>query len=344
MTAQSDAPRVLIRNPESGDGEATRQARELAHRRGYEVWDTGGGDHARSLAVEAVSEGFSLVAAGGGDGTLNKVIQGVLDATAEDDTGCDDGHADGHRRIPENPTLGVVPVGTGNDFADNVGVRGVEHAFDVLDAGETRRLDLGFADDQPFLNSCVGGLTADASARTSRAMKRRLGVLAYVLSTLQTLRTFDAPRLEIHAEGRSGREVWAGNALMLLVGNGRRFPGEPTRQANMEDGLLNVVVIEDAPAIDYLGRGAVTRLLRRDAEFLTRFEVPNMSVTATDRDVQFSLDGEMIAREALSLSCSSRAMSFKVGESYDPHPAVGSGSPTDSDEVNGDRSEGERGG
>lgn len=313
MPSESHTSRVLIRNPQSGDGETTHRARDVARTRGWEVWDTDGGNHTRDLAAEAVEENYSLVAAGGGDGTLNKVVRGVLEATKER------GDGDG-RRIPDTPTLGVVPVGTGNDFADNVGIRGVGHAFDVLESGETRRLDVGFAGKRPFLNSCVGGLTANASARTSRPLKRRLGVVAYVLSTLQELREFEAPRLEIHAEGVSGREVWSGNALMLLVGNGRRFPGERMKQANMEDGLLNVVVIEDAPAIDYLTKGAATRLLRKQSEYLTRIKVPSMEVSVADRDVQFSLDGEIIDRDSLSLSCSNAAMRFKVASGYDPDP------------------------
>lgn len=301
-----ESSRVMIRNPNSGDGKATKQARLIAERRGYEVWDTGDGDDTERLARDAVAEDYSVIAAAGGDGTLNKVVRGVIEESGDDG------------RIPDDITLGVVPVGTGNDFADNIGIRGVPHAFDVLDDGETRRLDIGMANGRPFLNSCVGGLTADASARTSRTMKRRLGVVAYVLANLQELRTFEAPTMRIHA-GEDPDHVWDGDALMLLVGNGRRFPGERMQQANMEDGLLNVVVIKDAPAIDYLTKGAANRLLKRGSEHLTRIKVPSMEVTVTG-DVQFSLDGEIVERDHLSLRSVHGGMQFKVGESYDPDP------------------------
>lgn len=98
------------------------------------------------------------------------------------------------------------------------------------------------ANGQPFLNSCVGGLTAESSSRTSRGLKRRLGVVAYVLTTLSAARTFDA--LSIHVSvGQDRKPVWEGDALMLLIGNGRRFPGEQMNRANMEDGLLNMVIL-----------------------------------------------------------------------------------------------------
>jgi diacylglycerol kinase family enzyme len=125
----------------------------------------------------------------------------------------------------DDVTLGVLPTGTGNDFADNVGIRGLDHAFSLVESGERRTLDVGLANERVFVNSCVGGLTAESSARTSRERKRRLGVLAYVLTTLSTARDFEGLTLHVSA-GPERDPVWVGDALMLLIGNGRRFPGE----------------------------------------------------------------------------------------------------------------------
>lgn len=304
------ADRVLVRNPNSGDGRATKHAKRLATERGFDVRDSEGGDHATDLAADAARDGADLVAACGGDGTLNKVVRGVV-------------RAGGGTDVPDGLTLGVVPAGTGNDFADNIGVRTVEHAFSVLDpddpAGETRDLDLGLAGDRPFVNSCVGGLTADASARTTSESKRRLGVLAYVLSTLREYPDFEP--LSVTLRGGEGPDAptWAGDALVVLVGNGRRFPGEQTRQANMEDGLLNVVVVERAPALDYATSGAADRLLRRDSSHLTRLKVPRLIVDC-HRPVGFSFDGEMVEHDRLEAQSLPGVMPFRVGEGYNPAP------------------------
>jgi YegS/Rv2252/BmrU family lipid kinase len=297
----TDRSRIVVRNPRSGDGKRTRKARDLARDRGYEVLDSTGADHAVALAAEAANRAEVVVACGG-DGTLNNTIQGVRDADRLDDV-----------------TLGVIPAGTGNDFADNIGIRGVTHAFDVIENGEARHLDLGVANGDPFLNSCVGGLTANASARTSSSLKRRLGVLAYVLTTFSLVRNFKALSLHVSA-GPERDPVWSGDALMLLVGNGRRFPGEQMRQANMEDGLLNVVIIEDLPTLDYLSRGAADQLLRRGADYLTRLQVSHLHVTHEDTPAQFSLDGGMIEATELTADCDPGAMRFLVGPSYDPTP------------------------
>ena len=293
--------RIVVRNPRSGDGKRTKRAREIAIDRGYEVLDSTGSDHTVELAREAATRADVVVACGG-DGTLNKTVRGVREAGALDDVG-----------------LGVVPAGTGNDFADNVGIRGVEHAFDVVDEGDPRRLDLGLANGRPFLNSCVGGLTAEASARTSRALKRRLGTLAYVLTMLSVARNFESLRLRVSA-GPDRDPVWTGEALMLLVGNGRRFPGERMRQANVEDGLMNVVVIKRAPTLDYLAHGAADRLLRRDARHLVRVKVSHLYVAHEGDPVQFSLDGETIEADELTADSDPGAMWFHVGPGYDPAP------------------------
>jgi diacylglycerol kinase family enzyme len=218
----------------------------------------------------------------------------------------------------------VIPAGTGNDFADNVGIRGVRHALEVIETGERRRLDIGVANGRPFLNSCVGGLTAESSARTSGDLKRRLGVLAYVLTTFSMVRNFDARELHVTA-GPDRDPVWEGDALMLLVGNGRRFPGERMRQANMEDGRLNVVVIEERPALEYLSDGAADRLLRRGSGYTTRMNVSHLQVAHDGDPVRFSLDGAMIETGELVADCDPGAMCFLVGPSYDPNPVYSRG-------------------
>jgi len=292
---------VVVRNPRSGDGKRTRLAREMAVARGWEVLDSESGDDTVELAAEAAERADAVVACGG-DGTLNGTLTGVLEAGKLDEV-----------------SLGVIPAGTGNDFADNVGIRGVEHAFEVIGSGDTRALDIGMANGRPFLNSCVGGLTADASAKTTPARKRRLGVLAYVLTTMSLSRGFEGLKLRVSV-GPDRDPVWTGDALMLLIGNGRRFPGERMRQANMEDGQVNVVIIEDVPRLDYFSTGAADKLLRRNATHLTRVKTSHLHVVHEGAPVQFSLDGEMIDGTELTVDSQPGAMEFFVGPSYDPNP------------------------
>lgn len=297
--------RVVILNPASGGGRRTEEVRVLAEEHGFDVRESREPGGTLRLAREAAEEGIGLIAAAGGDGTLNEVVRGIDDVDAL-----------------ERTTVGLVPAGTGNDFADNVGIQGVSHAFSVLDRERTRRLDLGIADDRPFVNSCVGGLTAEASAATTQEMKRRWGALAYVISGLRQARGYEGLKLHLEATGPDGTSLWSGDALVVLIGNGRRFAAEPAPPAHVEDGLLDVVVIEREPAISLVGRTAAARLLRRDANHLTRFQASAMSLSLLeDRAVEFSLDGEIVSRTALDVNVRPGALRFCVPEGYRADPA-----------------------
>lgn len=293
---------VLVLNPKSAGGRHTDRTRRLAAEAGFEIRESTARGETYELAREAAAEGATTVAAGGGDGTLNEVVSGVDDADGLDRT-----------------TVGVVPAGTGNNFADRVGIRGIEHAFDVLATGRRRRIDLGRANDRTFVNSCVGGLTADASVRTTPELKRRWGTLAYVIATLREYRTFEG--IDVEIRDGDGADVWTGSAIGILVGNGRRFVGEPGSQANMEDGLLNVVLIESKPASSLATEEAIRRFLRRDADHLTRVLAPRLHLSVHgDEPAGFSLDGERLTTDDLTVESRSRALELPVGETYRPTP------------------------
>lgn len=300
--ASDSGERVLVLNPNAGTADHAARVRSLAAEHGLTVRETDSPGDAVDLAREAAANA-SLVAAGGGDGTVNEVVRGIDEADA----------------FP-GVTLGIVPVGTGNNFAGNLGIADVEDAFRLLDDGEVRTIDLGTADGRPFLNSCIGGLTAEASAATSSEAKARFGVLAYVLATLRTAVEFDGLPLHIETSGPTGAD-WSGEAAFVLVGNGRRFPAEGGTQADMEDGRLDVTVIEDLPTFDLVGRAAVSRLLGSETPPITRFLAADIAVSVVgDGPAAFSLDGEMVEARDVSVSVRERVVRVLVGEAYEPHP------------------------
>ena len=324
--ADATAPtgeRVVVLNPVSGSGDHGPEVRMLADEYGFEVLETTEETGAAPLA-ERAAERASLVAACGGDGTVNEAVRGLVIADALDDV-----------------TFGVVPAGTGNNFAGNIGVESIAHAFDVLVDGERRRIDLGSArevggstgnggsgsdlrsgrgDDRPFVNSCICGITAEASASTDHEQKSRFGTLAYVFNGLREAQAFDPIPLRVETSDAIDR-TWDGDAILVLVGNGRRFPVEGATQANMEDGLLDVAIIEDMPAVDLVGEEARRRLLDAEADHITRLRTPGLSLAVRDDEpVSFSLDGEMLSARELQLSVERRCLELCVGEGYEPEP------------------------
>ena len=296
---------VIIQNPQSGSGDHANAVRDRAELVGYALERTENAGDALSLSREAAEAGVSTIVAAGGDGTVNEVVRGIDQAEAFADV-----------------TLGVLPLGTGNNFAEQIGITDLDGAFAVLEDGDRRRIDLGRADDRLFVNSCVAGLTANSSSETSSDMKNRIGTLAYVITTLRSMSDFESLPLTIDgAESESGTSAWTGEALSVLVGNGRRFTTEGGEQANMEDGRFDVTVIKDAPALDLMGDRVVERLFGRDSPHIDRFQTSSLTITIdTPETIRFSLDGEIIQRKRLSLDIQPRTLAVAVGDAYDPSP------------------------
>ena len=297
--------KIVIQNPGSGSGDHNESVRRRADDLGYTLEQTEIAGDAVTLAAEAAEAGFSTVVAAGGDGTVNEVVRGIDQASAFDDV-----------------ELGILPIGTGNNFAEQIGIPDLDTAFAVIEDGDRRRIDLGYANERLFVNSCVGGLTAESSSETPSEMKRQLGVFAYVLTTLRTVSDFESLRLTVDIED-AGQETtaWAGDALCVLVGNGRRYPTGGTSQANMEDGLFDFVVIEDVSALDLMSDTIVERLLGRDSTSIKRFKTSSLEITIDNPDVtRFSLDGEIIRERELSLTIRPQILTVAVGETYNPDP------------------------
>ena len=305
MSAIDSAGTVVIVNPNSGDGQHADGIRSQAEDRGYAVRETEAEGEAATFAREAAESGASTVVAAGGDGTINEVLRGIDAADAFDSV-----------------TFAVIPAGTGNNFAGNIGVTGIEDAFDVVENGRRRRIDLGRTDDHLFVNSCVAGLTAESSGDTSDQMKERLGVFAYVVTTLRSLKEFESLPLSVDIyEGGRETTAWEGDAMTVLVGNARRFvPGEDS-QANVEDGRFDVTVVENVSKLDLMSDTVAGTLFGRDSEYVTRFQAPALEITLQQPEsIRFSLDGEIVEDNSLSLYTDPETVEVAVGDGYEPDP------------------------
>lgn len=302
---------ALVLNPVSGTTEHVDRVRSLAADHGVTVYETDAPGDAVDLAHDLGDA--DLVAAAGGDGTLNAVVYGLWKADAIADT-----------------TVSVVPCGTGNNFAGNVGITDVEHSFEILEDGERRDLDLALATGnagthhptvRPFVNSCVAGITADASVDTDPASKSDLGVMAYVLNTLRRAVEFDGLPVYVETSGDAGT-TWEGEAVMVLVGNGRRFPERGQTQANIEDGLLDVTIVENRPAADLVSEAALSRLFDRDVPHITRLKTPSLTLELDRSEpTAFSLDGELLSTTRVTVETHAGRLRMPVGDGYDPDGA-----------------------
>jgi YegS/Rv2252/BmrU family lipid kinase len=187
---------------------------------------------ARIWAAEAAAAGFDAVLAVGGDGTANEVAWGLLGSET---------------------ALGLVPVGSGNGLARALGISlKPREAVPQIAAGVRRRMDVGMANDRPFLNIAGAGFDAAVGAAFHRRGEEggRRGLLAYVRIALGMAFGYRSETFRIEA----GAQRFEGPALIVAFLNGRQYGGGAVMApgARLDDGLLDVVVIEDCPRLEVL--------------------------------------------------------------------------------------------
>lgn len=232
---------------------------------------------AERLAAEAVSEGFETIVAAGGDGTVNEVVNGLV--------------ASGRKNV----RLGILPVGTMNVFAVELGIplNSLRKAWDVVLTGHTLRIDLPRCDagetGRCFVQLAGVGLDAEVVRRTSRESKNALGPLSYLLSLAQI--AGEKPPLVTLTDGE-GRER---SGSFVLLGNGRYYGGpfRVFRRGSPVDGLLDVLVFRNQSPWDllrYLHAIAIGQ--HADLPDVEYFQTLSLEVRSGG-EVPFELDGEM---------------------------------------------------
>jgi diacylglycerol kinase (ATP) len=185
--------------------------------------------HAREIA--AATEGYDVLAAVGGDGTVGEIMSGVLD------------------RAEPHPKLAIIPAGTGNDIARNLGAFPFDVALDALRGDHSRSVDLIRIDCQVDGSAAhrYAFLTANAGFSANTVvrpwMKRILGPTgAYYLATVLQIITYKAPRMTARWE----EQEYSGAAWMVIVANVERTSGGSmclAPGAKFDDGELNVSII-----------------------------------------------------------------------------------------------------
>lgn len=187
-------------------------------------------EHVRDLAAREASNGTTMVVAVGGDGTVNMAAQGL---------------------VGSETILGVIPTGSGNGFARNVGIPlRIEKAMALLKEPDIARIDVGSVGDRIFLVTC--GIGWEAVIATVFEGSKIRGVLPYATAALSTFLQYEPQQVEITAE--PGNWHYSGHPMMLSVANMREFGVNVTisPEANSGDGLLDICMIPRHDLLDVL--------------------------------------------------------------------------------------------
>ncbi len=300
---------VLLNIHAGGDADLTRQAIQL-----YPDATLVEAEDLTDAAEQAARAGAGLVVAAGGDGTVHAVANGLMRVGASGD---------------ERPALGVLPMGTGNDFARTLAIpRGALTAdtLDVLATGERRALDLihvgcTSAGECYAVNACSGGFTGQIDEEMTPELKAAWGPLAYAIGTARALPGIEHYDATVSWDDGEPERVHAFN---VVVANGRTIGGGTpiAPHANPEDGLLDVVVMRKGDALDLARVTAKAYTLQdytTDRKILHR-RVRRV-VVASEPGMLFNVDGETFTRETVTFEAVPGALRVVVGPGYTAIPA-----------------------
>lgn len=216
----------------------------------------------------------------------------------------------GGARVP----LGVVPIGTANDFARAMDLpEEIEEASRLAATGRsTAELDLGRMDDRPFVNAANAGLAVDA-AQEARPWKRRLGALAYALGAGRAGLTADPVRAAVSVDGE---RLFSGRAWQLIVANTGAFgAGSGVEDADAADGALDVAIVEASSRLRLLRRAVGLKrgtIARQEGVHHARGRRIDVELDGTGR--AFNVDGELCDCDArTSFRVEPRAFRVVVG-------------------------------
>lgn len=226
----------FIINPNANMGQAWRQAADLRP-----VMDEYGGadwagsvfpTHAIELTRQAVKEGYDLIIAGGGDGTVHEVVNALMEFPPQ-----------------ERPKMGVVPLGSGNDFAHSMGMPEEPwKALRKIFTGETKEVDVGRVEDgggrvEYFQNTLGIGLDAIVTIYAHNLPVVR-GFMMYLISVFKTILLKHQP---IHFQITvDGEREWSEELLMFTLCNGAREGGGfyISPESRVDDGLFEYIAIK----------------------------------------------------------------------------------------------------
>ncbi len=235
---------LFIINPNANLGQAWRQAADLKPI----MEEFGGADwagsvyptHAIELAKKGVEDSYDLIIAGGGDGTVHEVVNAIMSFPKE-----------------RRPALGVVPLGSGNDFAHAVGMDTAPwKALRQIFTGQENWIDIGEVNDEwgrtAYIDNTLGvGFDAIVTIYSHELPIVR-GFAMYLAAVLKTIFVNHQPiGMKITLDGQPVREE---HLLMLTLCNGSREGGGFLLypDASQRDGILNYVTVEEVSRLTML--------------------------------------------------------------------------------------------
>ncbi len=251
---------------------------------------------------------LNTVVAIGGDGSIRQVIKALLPL--------------------KDPSIavGVLPRGTGNLFATELGIpTSLKEGLQTLLTGKRFESDILMANGkEPCIMMGGAGLDADIMEATTRTEKRWFGKLAYVKSVLTQL--FSSPIVTFNIETDDGKLIRKKGIAVLVANAGKLLgPFSFTPDAKPNDGLLDVAILGMQNRMDYLKIGyqlltsSPQKLMKKVLDGVTHFKAKKVTITS-DQAVRTEVDGDVIGKTPVEFTVVPKAVSFIIPHHANPFP------------------------
>jgi YegS/Rv2252/BmrU family lipid kinase len=285
-TMQERARVFVVLNPMAGSSNAVdiRQAleRKLGEQTQIDIYETTGDDDVVAIVRAELANNPSVVVAAGGDGTISEVAEAL---------------------IGTDTSLGIIPVGTANVFARELGIPlDLDGACALLDGQpNTTSVDAMKVGEQYFVLQIGIGIDSLMIRDTNRESKRRFGRAAYMWTAFTRLIGYQPTRFTIVADGKRLRP----RASQVLIANGGVLGAPPFRwgpDIRPDDGKIDVCIVSARTALDYLGLIWHTILGQQRRDRNVRYLVAERSIAiSADHPLPIQADGEIIGDTPLHI-------------------------------------------
>lgn len=260
----------------------------------YGIWYTEKAGHAADLVEKALAEQYDIIVAVGGDGSINEVAASLIGKPA---------------------VLGILPAGSGNGLATHLGyARDLKKAIQQLNTAKEKTIDCGLLNGRPFFN--IAGIGFDGLVSNLLQGSARRGFIPYFLKSVEAGLRYTARDCTLVLNGeKTIRE----KCFAITIANGPiyGYKVQIAPSARIDDGLLDLVILKDAPKWHYFA--AVPSTLNGkiyEADFVDHYSVHTLSIhSAGEQYVHLDGEGQKMTGD-LHISIQTNALRILTPASY----------------------------
>jgi diacylglycerol kinase (ATP) len=258
---------------------------------------------AQRIAAKSVAENYTHIFVAGGDGTLNETLNGAASVES------------GLQKV----IFGLIPLGTGNDFANSLGLtEDIEETLNLYARQETIAVDVGAVNEHFFVNVSAGGFIAEVSDAVNPQLKTIAGKFAYLLGGAQIFFEFLPFAAKINVRFASGETLLRiYNLQMFAVCSGKTIGGGNliAPDAEIDDGLFDVCLFkaDDESSLSFLTQLSQVPTGNHIGSESTEYFRARSIEFEFDREIKYNLDGEVFAAKSCRYRILPGAARFLAG-------------------------------